>query len=363
MAKKKAETTAENNFVERLYKDIEGKYGKGVLKSGQDSAERPRHIISISPAMDFITSGGIAEGSWVGITGNPKTFKTVTALQICANAQKPENGSRKVFYLNVEGRVGKMHLEGISGLNLNRPHFNMIESSRGNILNSQQYLEIATDIIRGEPGCVLVIDSVSLLCDEKETTNGIGTETRGGGAKLFSQFLRMNANVVPTNDVIVIGITHLISNTSGMGAQYMERAARAWQYQCDYQLRTVKKEEWTAGENVVGAKVTWKCNCSALGRPGLQSDSHVRYNMGIDRVSETLEYATSFNLVRKSGAWIYFDFLKTENEDAPKFQGMESAMKALREKPEWENKLLEEYKKFQETVATAEEDDGEGEGA
>lgn len=358
MAKKKTETTQENNFVDRLYKDIESKYGQGVVKSGEEAAQRPRQIISVSPSLDLITHGGILEGSWVGITGNAKTFKTVTALQICANAQKPENGSRKIFYLNVEGRVSKMHLKGIAGLNIERPHFNMIESIKGNILSSQQYLEIATDIIRGEPGCVLVIDSISLLCDEKETENGIGTETRGGGAKLFSQFLRTNANVVPTNDVIVIGITHLISNTSGMGAQYMERAARAWQYQCDYQLRTIKKEEWTAGQSVIGAKVTWKCNCSALGRPGLQMESHVRYDHGIDAVSELLEFASSFNLVRKSGAWVYFDFLKDESGDAPKYQGMEKAMEDLRKNPEWVQKLKDGYNNYRNMM----ENDDEGEG-
>ena len=64
--------------------------------------------ISISPAIDIALGGGIKEGSWLTLTGDPKSGKTTTAMQIAANCQKE---GRPIIYLDVEGRLKDMNFE------------------------------------------------------------------------------------------------------------------------------------------------------------------------------------------------------------------------------------------------------------
>ena len=45
---------------------------------------------------------------------------------------------------------------------------------------------------------------------------------RADGAKLLAKFCRKVANVIPVNKNIVIGITHLMGNPTGYGAEFKE---------------------------------------------------------------------------------------------------------------------------------------------
>lgn len=351
---------SQEEFVERIAKEIEKDYGEGVLISGHEAIQDKRVVVPISPAMDIITSGGVEEGSWVGITGNPKSGKTSCALSIAANAQLPEFGGRPVYYDKVEGRLSINHLKGIRGLDLAPGKFHIIQSREGKILTAQDHLTILTNILRTVPGAFIIIDSISALCDEKEMTDGVGTETRGGGAKLFSQFCRLMNNVVPVHRSIVVGITHLISNTSGMGAQYVERAARMWQYQCDYQLRTIMRTAWKSGEKQIGLIIKWACNTSKLGPPGMSIDSYLRFGVGVDRLFEAVSLGVAGGLVKKSGSWLTMDFLQKpqheallEGEAPPKFQGAENLYRALLEKPAWARALEQEVLSLAGCLATS----------
>jgi RecA/RadA recombinase len=166
----------------------------------------------------------------VVLTGQPKCGKTTTSLDFAANAQKPEYGSgsykdgRMVYYLNIEGRLKKRDLEGIPGLNLEK--FDVIGSQTGKILRAEEYLQIAERIINQEPGCVVIIDSYSALCTEAEITSDMDKMQRADGAKLLAKFCRKVANVIPVNKNIVIGITHLMGNPTGYGAEFKEKVDR-----------------------------------------------------------------------------------------------------------------------------------------
>lgn len=347
---KKAAATAEkdeaadtpDSFTDRIYADVEKGYGDGILISGDEALNNKPQLIPWAPSLDIILSGGVEEGSWVGITGHEKTGKTTAALTFAANAQRPEYGSRPVYYAKVEGRLSLTHLRGIKGLDLRKGKFNIIQSVEGRILTAQDYLRILEGIIKTVPGAVIILDSISALCDEKESNEGVGTETRGGGAKLFSQWCRLLNQVVPVNRTIVIGITHLISNTSGMGKMYAERAARMWLYQKDYDLRTVMKTAWKAGEKQVGLEVKWACNTSKNGPPGMTMTSYLRFGTGIDRLYELLHLGIQCGLVRKSGSWLtlaclgrpeYHNLL--DGGKVPQFQGTEKLYDAVLERPEW----------------------------
>ena len=157
-----------------LQDSITKDFGNNIILSGNAVIDKECLTIPVSPALDIILNGGIPEGSFVVLTGQPKCGKTTTSLDFAATAQQEQySGSsgdpRNVYYLNIEGRLKKRDLEGIPNINLDR--FNIIGSQTGKILHAEEYLQIAERIINEDPGSVLIIDSYSALCTEAEITS------------------------------------------------------------------------------------------------------------------------------------------------------------------------------------------------
>lgn len=304
----------------KLKDDVSKQFGSGIVLNGNAVVDKESLVIPVSPSLDIILNGGIPEGSFVVLTGQPKCGKTTTSLDFAATAQRPEyqgqlKTPREVYYLNIEGRLKKRDLEGIPGLDLSRIH--IIGSQQGKILHAEEYLQIAERIINEIPGSVVIIDSYSALCTEAEITSGMDKMQRADGAKLLAKFCRKVANVIPVNKNIVIGITHLMGNPTGYGAEFKEKSGQAIAYQTDIKLRAKSFKAWTlsADSTQIGQEIEWQVICSSLGPPGGSITSYIRYGQGIDKYTELLSFAVDIGLINKGGAWYSYN-----NE---KFQGME----------------------------------------
>lgn len=263
------------------------------------------------------------------------THNTTTSLSFAATAQKTEyqgdlKKPRHVYYLNIEGRLKKRDLEGIPGLDLER--FDVIGSQQGKILHAEEYLQIAERIINEIPGSVLIIDSYSALCTEAEITSDMDKMQRADGAKLLAKFCRKVANVIPVNKNVVIGITHLMGNPTGYGAEFKEKSGQAIAYQTDIKLRAKSFKPWVLSSDAtqIGQEVEWQVLCSALGPPGGNITGYIRYGHGIDYYTEAIMLACDLGLITKAGAWYTLDFIDTsDNEKKPKMQGTEKIRQFL----------------------------------
>lgn len=328
-----------------LKEDVVKNFGDDIMLNGNAIVDRKNVIIPVSPSLDLILNGGIPEGSFVILTGQPKCGKTTTSLDFAATAQKPEykgelKDSREVYYLNIEGRLKKRDLEGIPGLNLDK--FHVIGSQQGKILHGEEYLQIAEKIINEIPGCVLIIDSYSALCTEAEITSEMDKMQRADGAKLLAKFCRKVANVIPVNKNIVIGITHLMGNPTGYGAEFKEKSGQAIAYQTDIKLRAKTFKPWllSADSVQIGQEIEWQVVCSALGPPGANITSYLRYGQGIDKYMEAIVLASDIGLIHKGGAW----YTLTALEDKPKFQGTEKVRNYLLENEKAYTDLIKSIK-------------------
>lgn len=348
MAKKKSDDAVElkmDDFVGRLRSEITKGFGNGVFKSAQDVLNKKLKIIPWSKSMDDGIGGGLVEGSWISISGPKKVGKTTSFLTFAASAQKH---GKTVFFLCPEARLKDMNLNGIKGLDQDPNKFVIIESSEDKILSTQDYLNIAERIIKTYPGCVIIIDSISALADQRELDEGLGCQTRGGNQKVISQFINNVAQIVSVNRTIVCGIVHLIANTSGFGASQVEKQPNRWGYQADYILRAKYADKWLAGsgENseVIGQIIHWECLTSAIGIPYGKFDSYLRFKVGLDNVYEQIQYATNCGLITKAGAWYELSFLASykeileelnkdseDKEKLPKLQGSENVWQFINE--------------------------------
>jgi recombination protein RecA len=332
----------------QVTEEVKKAFGDNIILLGSAIIEKKILTIPVSPAIDIILNGGIPEGSFVVLTGQPKCGKTTTSLDFAATAQKKEyqgelKSPREVYYLNIEGRLKKRDLEGIPEMDLSR--FHVIGSQQGKILHAEEYLQIAEKIINEVPGCVMIIDSYSALCTEAEITSDMDKMQRADGAKLLSKFCRKVANVIPVNKNIVIGITHLMGNPTGYGAEFKEKSGQSIAYQTDIKLRAKSFKPWTVGADSpqIGQEIEWQVLCSALGAPGGQITSYLRYGQGIDKCTEMVNLAADMGIINKGGAWYTISFM----EEKPKFQGVEKLRNYIVENP----KIYDEiYQKIKETI-------------
>jgi recombination protein RecA len=326
-----------------IEKDIIKQFGSGIMRSGSAVIDSELLVIPVSPSLDVVLGGGIPEGSFVTFTGQPKCGKTTTSLHFAAKCQKKEYGGelcpegRDVYFFNIEGRLKKRDLEGIPELDLDR--FHVIGSEPGRILTAENFLSIAEKTINEVPGSVVILDSYSALCTEAEITSSMDKMQRADGAKLLAKFCRKIANVVPVNRNLVIGITHLMGNPTGYGAEFKEKSGQAVAYQVDVKLRAKRFSPWEIQDTQIGQKIDWQIVTSALGPPGGKITSYLRYGGGIDEETELVILGSDLGLINKAGAWFKFEFV--EGDDKPKFQGAEKCRIELCKNPDTKKLLIE----------------------
>jgi len=314
-------TVAENP----LYKDLVKQFGD-ALHDAAFITEKPKQIISVSPKIDLALGGGVPEGSLFIMTGPEKIGKTVTALSFCANAQAQE---RFVYYGNIEGRLKKRDLEGIRELQLGPEEFQMVGSSEGHILSGEDYLGIFDKVVHGHPKAVAVVDSFSALAAEAELAGELKDIQVMSIQKTQAKWCRRIGNVLPINNVTVVGITHMMANVSSFGSRKTktEKSGTSLKYQVDVKLEASHSEPVMQGDTQIGQKINWKVVTSAIGPPGQKVQSIIKYGRGVWREFEIAELACDFGIAQKKGAWITVS-------DTEKFQGMPNFAQYLEENPE-----------------------------
>tara|TARA_R110002020_G_scaffold55309_2_gene153582 strand:+ start:7158 stop:8144 length:987 start_codon:yes stop_codon:yes gene_type:complete len=318
-----------------MNQDILKEYGD-VLHDPATITDRPLEVISVGPKLDIALGGGVPEGSLFIMTGPEKVGKTVTALTFCANAQK--HYERSVYYANIEGRLKKRDLEGITDLSLDPDHMQIIGSTEGNILSAEKYLSIIDNIVHTKPGSIAVVDSFSALSSESELTGDLADVQVMSVQKVLAKFCRRISNALPINRVTVVGVTHLMANVQrfGRGKAKIEKSGSALKYQVDVKLHATHAVPLMQGDSQIGQTIHWQIVTSAIGPPGQKVESHIRYGKGIWKEMELADLMIDFGLVAKAGAW-----LKLPNDQ--KIQGKVNLAKYLEENPE-------EYKDFEQQV-------------
>jgi recombination protein RecA len=309
-----------------MNKDIVKEYGD-VLHDPASITERPLKVLSVGPKLDMALGGGVPEGSLFIMTGPEKVGKTVTALTFCANAQKYYE--REIYYANIEGRLKKRDLEGISDLSLDPEKMKIIASTEGNILSAEKYLGIIDNIVHTQPGALAVVDSFSALSSESELTGNLTDMQVMSVQKILAKFCRRVSNVLPINRVTVVGITHLMANVNrfGRGKTKVEKSGSALKYQVDVKLHATHSTPLMQGETQIGQTIHWQIVTSAIGPPGQKVESHIRYGKGIWKEMELADLLIDFGLISKAGAWLKLP-------DGEKVQGKANFAQYLEDNPE-----------------------------
>lgn len=305
--------------TESIRDTLEEKFGKIVTDGGMLKANVGKFISTGLVGMDIALNGGIREGTIVHIGGVQKNGKTTLCLHILAQAQAM---GKTTYMVDVEGRLQPELLACIAGLDPEKVI--IIKSAPGEVMAAEKYLEILEVILRDDPGCVVVVDSIAALCPEVEMASNMTDQQRATVPKLMAKFLRKIAQILPSSKSTLITITHMQANPTGYGSPFKSVGGNSVEYFASYLLTnisavTVKDKN----EKVIGKNSTFKITAVANGSPGGEPVLPIRFGRGCDKHADLFTIASDLGVIKASGAWysIEIDSLKGEDGKYPKLQG------------------------------------------
>jgi len=307
--------------------------------------ERQREYIKLSPTLNDIM-GGLLGGSFVIVTGIQKGGKTITCLDIAARAQKV---GYNILYADIEHRVHKRDLASIKGLDLSPERFSVMRSSKGNILDAEDFVEMIYEKMQTEDKLIVIADSISQLCPRDLRSGEIGDNYRDQTPGILSRLSKVLASNLGITNNIFIGITHIIANTSGKGYKTrIEASGNKIQYAMDFKIEVSHATKWQdiVDGPVIGQDIHWKCENSILVTKGRTGVGKFRYGTpetpeGIDDVAELFDIADTYKVVNSKGAWYNFG--------DKQFQGKAKFIQAMKEDKELFDQISEGVALFNES--------------
>lgn len=322
--KKSDEQIIEEDYHARINASIEKKWGKNILIDASAILEDNRNcIIPVSPAVDIALGGGVLSGTSSIFAGKPKSGKTTTCGTLAVSAQKQ---GRKVYWIAVEARYRKRDLTGIKGLNHDPRYLQIIHSRPDRILSGTDFLEIAYELLRDHPRCVVVIDSVSNLASKEELSEEIEKQHYAGMSKVLKKFSKVVSNILPVNDTTLLYINHLYASMSCPGN--VISGGNGIKYSSDAIMKIKKTVPIVDSlKREVGQQIYWDVENSPVGPPNSSPPfSVLRYGVGLCRETELIFLGKDANII-EGDSWLTFPSGK-------KVQGVERGYQYLLENPQ-----------------------------
>ena len=302
-------------------------YGDGsIMRLGDARSLRQIEVIPTGAlAMDLALGvGGIPRGRVVEIFGPESSGKTTLMLHVIANAQK--NGGLAAF-IDAEHALDPAYAKKL-GVNLDDLLVSQPDSG-------EEALTICETLARSNALDVIVIDSVAALVPKAELEGEMGMATMGMQARLMSQALRKLTAVLAKAKSTCVFTNQMREKVGVMfGNPETTPGGKALKFYASVRIDIRRKETIKdAAGNAVGNHVKVKIVKNKVAPPFAEAEFDIVYNHGINKEGSILDVGIENGAVEKKGAWLQF-------EGELIGQGKEAAQKALAEKPELAQKIV-----------------------
>jgi recombination protein RecA len=324
--------------LDALLKDLEKKYECSPV-SATYLKDHVGEYIPTTLSMDIALNGGIREGTITTISAKPAAGKTSFCLTVAVNAQKMD---KNVYFVDVEGRLQNELLECFP--ELDKEKLIVIRSTADKFLTAESYMNIIETILKDDPGCLVILDSIAALCSENEHGEEVKGNTRSIVPKLMYSFYRKIAQIIGPNRSSFIAITHQQANTSGYGAATVEVGGNANAYFASNWLIANKTENLVDDKTKksYGKNTTFQIKKAASGPPDGTPTIYVRYGKGLDKYEDIIALGTEFGFIERKGAWYNFNNIKELEE--LKFQGQDALKEFLVKNPDKSDRIEQEIR-------------------
>ena len=305
--------------LETALASIEKNFGKGaVMRLGQESALNVEAISTGSLGLDIALGiGGLPRGRVVEVYGPESSGKTTLALHCIAEAQKLGG---EVAFIDVEHALDPYYAAAlgvdIDSLLVSQPD------------TGEEALEITESLVRSGALDMIVIDSVAALVPKAEVEKSMGDSVVGQQARLMSQALRKLTSVIGKTKCIAIFINQLREKIGVMyGNPEVTTGGRALKFYSSVRIDVRKVEPIKQGAEIIGARTKAKVVKNKMAPPFREAQFDIIYGKGISKTSEILDAAVKLDVVKKSGAWYYYN-------DARLGQGRDAVRGIIESQPE-----------------------------
>lgn len=303
-------------------------FGEGsIMRLGTAQRINVETIPTGSISLDLALGGGIPKGRVIEIYGPESSGKTTLALHMVSEFQK--RGGQAAF-VDAEHALDPEYAKKIG---VDVENLLIAQPDTG-----EQALEIVETLVRSGAVEVIVIDSVAALTPRAEIEGSMGDSLPGLQARLMSQALRKLTAIAHKSGTTLIFLNQIRMKIGIMfGNPETTTGGNALKFYASVRLDVRRTGSIDVGTNdakqIIGNHTRVKVVKNKVAPPFRQAEFEIRFNVGIDKISDLILTGTKLGVVQKSGA-----FLTIGDQ---KYQGMEKARAAL----EGDEKLRTEIEK------------------
>jgi recombination protein RecA len=305
------EATVSNDKLKLALKDLESKFGVGVVRRYGDSPTEIERTSSGILSLDQALGGGYPKGSMVEIYGPSMGGKTVIATYAGIEIQKT---GKKFGPIDLENTYNPL-LAAKNGMDIDDLFICNPETG-------EQAFAIAEALANcGEFGGLL-FDSVAAAEPQLDAAAEMGAQSMGLQARMMSQCLRRINPVIARNKCTMFFINQVREKIGVMyGNPETTAGGRALAFYSSIRMDVrpsayinAKGEEIKTREGAIGHLIKVKIVKNKYSPPFKEAEFVLIYGVGIDTDRDALGVAVDLGVVDKSGNWLSYGHIKENGE-------------------------------------------------
>ena len=329
--------------LDTLIKDFNKQYREEIAARGIPKIETQKIPFS-SPRANYMTYGGIPRGRIIEFAGEENGGKTTTALDIVANAQvlfhneweeeikeleaidkKKKEQQVRLDYLKARTAKQIVYADCENTLDEEWAQKLGVDTNKLILLKPQsqtaeQIFEMLLQMIETDEVGLVVIDSLGVMLSAQAYEKTMEEKTYGGIAAALTLFSKKAELLCTKYNCTLIGINQMREDMNSPYGGMITTGGKGWKHNCSVRLmfqkgsyidergNEIKRSSESPAGNLVMINIAKTKVCKPDRRVGFYT---LRYDTGIDVISDTIEVALKYGIIQQAGSWFNFIDLDT----------------------------------------------------